>query len=314
MNKLRELLYPINTDDFFENYWIQKILYIKGQSDKFQDLFSWDRFNDLLDQNLSLLSYPQISLARNGKSIPKVEFTTRSGNVLSSRKIKKHCQEGSTLIVNSADRFTPSLKLLARTLRAELGEKTQINIYGSWTSTLGFKAHFDTHEVMILQIEGSKDWELYEEHPSKLPKMSHHDRFDPTTSTPTKITITKGDFLYIPRGIWHSAKANNEPSLHLTIGVPCRTEIHFLRWLIEEMNENIEFRKNLPIAFEEPHSKGYSPESMSKVANRLSDGLIEALNNKETIARYIRYCQSTKLPLKEFNFPYSALPDQIENK
>ena len=65
---------------------------------------------------------------------------------------------------------------------------------------------------LFLQIEGSKEWDLYEDHPTQYPKLEHHDSFDPQQMTPTKFTLNKGDLLYIPRGIWHSATTADEPS------------------------------------------------------------------------------------------------------
>ena len=116
-------------------------------------------------------------------------------------------------------RQEPLRRLCARLCR-EAGVRTQTNIYLTPPGSQGFRAHWDTHDVFVLQVCGSKRWHLYEGGPdSPLP----HQKFDPDQHAPgahqDEFTLNSGDTLYIPRGQMHAAETTDEISLHITLGL-----------------------------------------------------------------------------------------------
>ena len=279
------MLDPFDPNEFLTKHWTQKFLIVRGHDKKFEDFFSWEDFNRVLGSHISAMTGNYIGLSKDGKGIPRNRYTHRKSGKYSSEKINALCREGATLILNTVNLLDNKLKHLISRLSAEFGERAQVNVYASWKNTQGFNAHFDTHEVIILQIEGSKEWDLYEDHPTQYPKLEHHDSFDPQQMTPTKFTLNKGDLLYIPRGIWHSAITVDEPSLHLTIGLPCRTRTHFLRWAIEEMYDLKSFRENLPVSYGADQSPGYVDEDMNDVLEVLKKDISSFLSDKSLIKK-----------------------------
>ena len=110
--------------------------------------------------------------------------------------------EGATLVLNQADRSFPSLSTLCRTLSAELGFPVHANVYVTPDRSSGFARHADNHEVLVIQIAGSKRWQLYID-----------------DNTVEEIDLACGDLLYLPRGLAHSAKAQDGDSIHVTLGL-----------------------------------------------------------------------------------------------
>lgn len=109
---------------------------------------------------------------------------------------------GSTLILARLNSALPALTDVCRTLSQELGFFTQTNIYVTPRDAAGFVKHADDHEVLILQVAGSKHWLLY---PDGGPEVEIH--------------LRTGDLLYIPRALFHAARAQEHDSVHITLGL-----------------------------------------------------------------------------------------------
>src|SRR5205085_10898005 len=129
-------------------------------------------------------------------------------------------EDGSTIILNGLQDWIPALAALCRGLEQDLSSPIQANVYVTPPNSMGFKAHFDSHDVFIHQIEGSKGWTLYDT-PIELPLRGQD--FDPASHLPGEISnefdLRAGDVAYVPRGLMHSAKSQDDYSIHITIGV-----------------------------------------------------------------------------------------------
>lgn len=92
----------------------------------------------------------------------------------------------------------------------------QANCYLSHGDASGFGAHWDDHDVVIIQLLGRKHWEVYE--PTELGPLA---AFTPPGTTQRSIwsgLLDPGSALYIPRGWPHQvAGLDGEPSVHLTL-------------------------------------------------------------------------------------------------
>ena len=65
---------------------------------------------------------------------------------------------GATLVLQALHRTWPPLIRFGTELAAELGHPVQINAYITPPENQGFAAHYDTHDVFVLQVAGSKRW------------------------------------------------------------------------------------------------------------------------------------------------------------
>ncbi len=69
-------------------------------------------------------------------------------------------QTGSTMVLDQADVFDPTLEVACRALQWWSHEQVQVNTYPTTGSTDGFPLHYDDHEVVVVQLAGEKDWEV----------------------------------------------------------------------------------------------------------------------------------------------------------
>ena len=92
---------------------------------------------------------------------------------------------------------------------------------------------FDTTDVFVVQCAGRKHWRIFEQYANmtELPPMEsgwEPGRFEPT-SKPRELALDKGDVLYLPRGVMHSAHCTDRESMHLTISLASPTVGDLLR-------------------------------------------------------------------------------------
>ncbi len=255
---LNAILSPATLDDFLEAVRHRRFFHVEGDEARFASIMTWRSLNQLLDDHLHRLTYPILRVALGGLVLPESAITEfvrgpRGGKVrrLAPEKIREQVAAGGTVIVTAVENYLPDVRRLVDALRAEFTESIQANVYFSPGGADGFQVHFDTHDVIILQLEGSKDWDLYGiSYPFPLEGQSYTNHQVPSGSA-IKVNLTRGDALYIPRGCWHKAVARRRTrSLHLTIGLLRETRLDILDWLMERLGENPIMREDAASAFD----------------------------------------------------------------
>ena len=117
-------------------------------------------------------------------------------------------------------------------------------------SAIGFSPHYDTHDVFILQIAGSKHWKIHKP-PINLPHRTqpYHPQMPAPSAPLLELDLEPGDLLYMPRGFVHQANTVDHASMHVTLGVTVYTFVElFAVWLQSSKNEAT-FRRALPPGF-----------------------------------------------------------------
>ena len=212
----------------------------------YRDLLSLDE----VDRALTTLnlSYPEIRLARGDQPPKSADYTFPDGRI-DLLAVTKLFANGVTIVLDQMQRRLPAFGALCRDLESELGIAFQTNIYLTPPDAGGFKVHYDTHDVFVLQIAGSKGWELFESQIELPVSGQYHDLLSVEPSKVThRFTVHAGDFAYIPRGIYHQARASGELSLHVTLGAMVRTWCEFMLEAISELSlRDVAFRHALPV-------------------------------------------------------------------
>lgn len=136
-------------------------------------------------------------------------------------------REGSGLVIDNLDEADPLVRDIALALSRLVGERVQANAYITWGTTSGFGVHRDDHDVIILQLSGSKQWKVYG--PNRGDKPTAED-IDPVWEG----TLESGDILHVPRDWWHDVSGNGTGSYHLTFGFTRRTVADLVSFLVSE--------------------------------------------------------------------------------
>ena len=102
----------------------------------------------------------------------------------------------------------------------------QANAYVTPPSSRGFSAHYDVHDVFVLQLAGRKHWTIHAPvlaRPAARPAVGtavgRGGRGRASSEPAIDTVLEPGDALYLPRGWLHAATALGEVSAHLTVGI-----------------------------------------------------------------------------------------------
>jgi ribosomal protein L16 Arg81 hydroxylase len=268
---LEWLISPVRKEVFFEQYWEKQPLVVKrNQPDYFCSLLCLDEVDRVL--TTLDLRYPNVTLKNADRKLTADDYTL-GGDALDVAKVYQLHGEGATIVLSYLDTVVPTLTSFCRSLESEFSFPFQTNVYLTPARAKGFKPHYDTHDVFVLQVVGSKQWTIYGT-PVKLPLAaqdfdpSAHERGEPAL----EFELQAGDLAYIPRGVVHDARSGETVSLHLTVGVLTYTWADlFLEWIADVSLNDPAFRKALPLAFARPEfDRGQAREIFQNLLERLS--------------------------------------------
>lgn len=216
--RLDWLLDPVPSAEFLQDYYEQKPLLVQGRgADRYRDVLSFEALDTVLTTRD--LKHPDVLAVDASKEITEEDFTFEGGYI-DVLRITRLYADGATLIFNQLERQWPALAGFCRDLEAVLSADIQANIYLTPKKSQGFRPHYDSHDVLVMQVEGRKHWLVYDT-PVVLPMRRQN--FDPESVKPGDVTqefvLEPGDLFYLPRGIMHDARSLEGDSLHITVGI-----------------------------------------------------------------------------------------------
>jgi ribosomal protein L16 Arg81 hydroxylase len=224
---LTRLLHPVEWETFLRENWEKRPLILsRNDPDHYRGLFALHDVDTVL-----AFSKPKFLEPDDLQPGPPVvhnyaKGSTPEDDVLASTLypdiavVRRAFERGRTLILNDMQMRWPPIAALCRLLEDALGSPIHTNLYLTPPGEQGFNPHYDTHEVFVLQIEGTKHWRLYgsgRELPL-APEAAIYEReqLGPPTE---EVLLRPGALLYLPRGHIHEAFTTDHLSLHLTMGV-----------------------------------------------------------------------------------------------
>jgi ribosomal protein L16 Arg81 hydroxylase len=214
---LDTLLQPVGTAAFFESSYERKPLLLTGREVTavyrgFPDL---DGFEELLWRHEDRLRRI-LRVNKDGRYF-EPPHPAQGKDVF--RWAVDRFADGCTLILNGTDHLSVPIAQVTRAIEVEIGGKVAANAFLTPAASRGFLPHFDTHDVFVLQLHGTKIWRLYDRRVD-LPIDRQIHLIDQSTLGPHEheFQLQPGDLLYVPRGTVHGPYTTDSVSLHLTMG------------------------------------------------------------------------------------------------
>jgi ribosomal protein L16 Arg81 hydroxylase len=162
-------------------------------------------------------------------------------------------RDGYTVLVRHAERHHAGLAELARSLCNDFLAPVDIHIYATPPGQHGFGWHFDAEDVFIFQTSGAKRYSLRKNtvHPWPLVEAIPEDMGYSREIMPLlRVSLSAGDWLYIPCGYWHKAEAaaEGETAISLAAGVLSPAAITVLDVARSHLPRSLIWRQRLPVA------------------------------------------------------------------
>jgi lysine-specific demethylase/histidyl-hydroxylase NO66 len=170
-------------------------------------VLSFDDVDHLLTE--TAIRTPAVRVAQDGSVLPESRYT-RSGatvagkpltGLVDARRVLQLFDDGATVVLQGLHRYWPPLRALVADLELELGHPCQANAYLTPPGAQGFAVHSDSHDVFVFQTHGRKQWEVHAD------------------GRVEDVLLEPGLSMYLPTGTPHAARAQDDVSLHVTIGI-----------------------------------------------------------------------------------------------
>lgn len=283
--------------DFAEQHWGRRPLLTREAQlpARFDDLLDESAVDELLSRRG--LRTPFLRMAKDGDIVPPARYTrsggagATAGDQAADDLVLSQFDGGATLVIQALHRTWPPLMTFASQLSGELGHPVQINAYVTPPQNRGFAAHYDVHDVFVLQVAGRKQWRVH------APVLTDPLRDQPWEQRRTAVgeraqetpvideVLAPGDALYLPRGYLHSAVALGELSIHLTVGVHPLTRYQLVRHLLDAAADDPALRMSLPMGVDLGDPAVLEPqlrETLSALRRHLDEISIEAVADQVT--------------------------------
>lgn len=171
--------------------------------------FGWDTLDRLL-----AIPALDVLVVRGGREQP----VPRPGSLTALRSL---LDAGIGVVVRRAERHDAGLAELAGALARDVPGIVHVQLFVTAAETNGFGWHYDAEEVFIVQTVGEKVYYLRRNTVDPEPVPGAQPDFARVREERTPIatcTLAPGDWLHVPRGWWHVAKARTD-SLSISLGV-----------------------------------------------------------------------------------------------
>jgi ribosomal protein L16 Arg81 hydroxylase len=305
-----EIMAPLGAERFFAEYEGKRPLHLKGAADKFAAVMSWSKLNDLLGQ-ATIWTDSTLLLWLDKTPIAPTRYCELAFNrddrkqalQPDPKKVKDFLRRGATMAINWIDHLSGGLTAFTAAMEQALVGKVQANLYVSSRRRQGLASHRDRHDVYAVHVEGTKTWYVYE---SRAAVPTAHPMFTTTKEEDEEakgrllmeVKMEPGDLLYLPRGQYHDALADDGGAMHVAFGVTYPNGLDILSLLQERAVADPLFRTDLP----RPRGPDAERAMMERLAG-LAAGVNRLLADQGTVARIRAMQMSFRNPRNSYNMP-----------
>jgi ribosomal protein L16 Arg81 hydroxylase len=234
-----------------------------GAGGRFAGSFSWEALRRCLAS--PRLEREQVTLVRDGATLQPE----------SASAVEGHIAAGAVLLLKQVHRVDRRVWDLTREVEAAVRNLVSANVYAGGPGSAGFDFHVDHHDVVVLQIEGRKHWEIYEPTLADPILLPEHMRGEPRTAVWEGV-LEEGQTLFLPRGFWHRARgAESGRTLHVSLGIEPATGLHLLGWLRDQLLEAAVYRADIPRFGSDDERARHATALRNELTARLDAGAID---------------------------------------
>lgn len=237
---LNEILAPLSVEAFLREHWGRRSA--RGSCEALRGLTTSSQLLEAIEQayrqGLDLSGDLRGMLPHQNREDAADDFKTFVRHV-HPEDLDALLKAGLNLNIRHAERFSPPVKDLVAAIGGVMGDAARVRADSFLTRAGGggFSTHFDGLSVLTLQVEGQKQWRVWDDVSLPFPLTSatrkgwdsssgrrHAPQPPPPSGDPSEVLLQPGDWLFVPAGAWHRTDATGH-SLAITI-----VFVHERRW------------------------------------------------------------------------------------
>lgn len=240
---LADLLAPISIATLIDHIESRRTLYMPvPRPDRFDGLFSWSRLGEILARGT--VEADRFFLFAGGRQLdPRTLGALDNAGRIDPSLVRALFQQGATFTLPNIQAHFAETERLVSDVEWRLGERVELRAIAASSSGTCIPLHFDTPDLLVLQIEGEKEWTLFGD---PVPGSC---RYRTLEERPNDISerflLRRGDVLFLPSGLHHQCQPEGD-SLHLAISIYRRTGMDFVDHLRTLAAEDLSFFDGLP--------------------------------------------------------------------
>ena len=214
---LADLVSPLAEPEFLELLRRRELVYRPGANgNRYAPLLGWPALRRMIEVG----NYPNkrpddIRVTKESGIIPASRWMTE-GKV-DAAKLEAFLANGFSVVVLHLDEHVPALAAVCDEIRSRTLEGSFVGaVVTSGTGAGAFPVHYDPEDLVILQVEGTKRWQIFGP-PVSNPVRNMPKQLPPKTEPFFDEVLEPGDLLFVPGGNWHRCESGLSTSVHLGI-------------------------------------------------------------------------------------------------
>lgn len=233
---IERLLGDVGRDVFLEQYFLRLPFSLPDAAQPLCNLATWDTIDAFLANPAA-----DVMIVKEGRRWEEA----RTPSPAEARSLH---EDGYTLLVRHAERHDEQIAELAAGFERDFRAPVDVHLYCTPPSEHGFGWHYDAEDVFIIQTAGDKEYSLRKNTVNPWPLLENLPadmRYEREQMPLMQCTLRGGDWLYIPHGYWHVARAKSS-AISLAIGVLSPAAIDVVDHLRKRLTDEIFWRRRLP--------------------------------------------------------------------
>ena len=221
---LEALLSPLTLDDLKEHYADGRCFVVEGKENKFEGLVTLDDIERRLNDGCNASVFAQAIKDGNRRADVDANVGWSPGS-LRKAELLSDIQSGHSFMMANSSQVSKGLSALCDQLEAFFSDDhvhADVHLYVSMDdSGNSYNAHRDLPQhKLLVQAIGSANWQLFDakkEIPNNIMAMTPETQ-DEYLELASEFTLSQGDLLYMPPGVFH--KVVNVPGPRVSVSIP----------------------------------------------------------------------------------------------
>jgi hypothetical protein len=294
LSSLTDIVSPLAVSHFLQAFHEKRRLHIQTiEPARGERLLPWKDIETMI----SMRSFDDMQVMQSGMPLPPQLYTSNDMGDLHDI-----LAQGASIVLRQVQLHVPQIQWLATAIERQMGFAVGVNAYLSFARGGAFKPHWDKHDVLVIQVHGTKTWRLWDGILKNPIESSNRARYEIDDAHSEELELAPGDALYIPRGEPHAASVCAGASVHLTFGLDSLTGVDVLQQLQHAAGHDEFLRADLPPQVAEAQLRDYEVELKARL-HRLVDAL--------DIAEFLKADDANRAPIRHASLALSDEPTDI---